>query len=468
MIVNFNVVILVYLCIHGVQTSTRLDQQALHEKLLQTYNGDLGPNFNQSEPVIIHLAFDLITLNEFDDITGKLAILGLLLLEWRDDRMVWDPLQYGNTTSVRIPQSKVWIPNLFVGKPHTKVKKIGYDFVQVSYTSDGWARWAVPDLFEVSCTANVLHYPIDGQRCEIFIGPWTIGRAAFKFRLPFDYMTQNEFIENGAWDVLSTQLYVQSHKGVDLVAMVINFERRPLFIFLNIFLPIIIVEVLNVFIFLLPPEPGERSAFGVTVLLAMAVFLSVVSEKLPSTSEPHIARVSIYIAAELVLSALIMVFALISLILYNRKDYKPIPDWIKRLLSKRSNLQKHRQEVARVLSSNADSYPRAAIRYVGKENLQRDGHYENGKELIEIYRGYRVERIWLENTDRYNQDYGAISSYTGSEADSEISVVEADSCVTWTEVAKCFDKLCLALFSILTVCIIAAKAIDATVYKNTY
>ncbi|OWF48895.1 Neuronal acetylcholine receptor subunit alpha-7 [Mizuhopecten yessoensis] len=113
---------------------------------------------------------------------------------------------------------------------------------------------------------------------------------------------------------------INRHTKGDFVVMVIKFQRRPLFAILNLLIPIVVIGVLNVFVFLLPPEPGERSAFGVTVLLAMAVFLSIVSDKLPSTSEPHIARVSIYLVAELALIALIMLFTMISLKLYNIKD----------------------------------------------------------------------------------------------------------------------------------------------------
>ncbi|XP_033739158.1 acetylcholine receptor subunit beta-like [Pecten maximus] len=437
-----------YSSISGVQTSTRLDTQVLHDKLLQTYNKDLGPNFNQSQPILLQLSFNLFTLNEFDDIAGKLVFLGLSNIEWRDDRMVWNPLEHGNTTTVMMPQSKVWIPHLFVAKPHTNVKKIGYDFVQVTYTSDGWARWAVPDLFDISCTADIAYFPMDRQKCEIYISPWSYEESTFDFRLPLNTMTQTDFVENGAWKILSTELYVAQHIDNEYVVMVINFQRRPLFIILNLLLPILVVEVLNVFVFLLPPDPGERSAFGVTVLLSMAVFLSIVSDKLPSTSDPHIARVSIYIAAELTLSALIMLFAMISLLLYNKPDDQPIPGWIRRLVSKRSKQQKHKQRDPRV-HRHMDN-PEVDVRRGVKRSNQGNGRYKHGIDSIEIYRGYHVEQLRLgEHQCSYTQDYRD-PPYTSSEDLCEGSTdVEDTPIVTWNDVAKVVRQILFGFIFIL-------------------
>ncbi|XP_033739159.1 neuronal acetylcholine receptor subunit beta-3-like [Pecten maximus] len=450
-------------CLNGVQSTTRDDVQKLNDKILNEYKKDLGPNFNQSQPIVLYIQFNLFTLNEFDDKAGKLAFLGYSSIEWRDDRMVWNPLEHGNTTTVMIPQSKVWIPHLFVAKPYTDVKKIGYDFVQVTYTSDGWARWTVPDLFQVSCTADIAYYPMDRQKCEIYIIPWAYGKGTFDFRLPLDTMTQNDFVENGAWKILSTEMHVSEHSDGDLVIMVIKFQRRPLFIILNLILPIVVVAGLNIFVFLLPPDPGERSAFGVTVLLAMAVFLSIVSDKLPSTSEPHIARVSVFILSELIVSALIMVFTVFTLILYNNKDDKPIPDWMKRFVLRCSRRKTTVKKGARndddVIEPN-----RTDPRYWRSEN----DRYHRDNTVYGKNRGYPNE-----NTDRRHHEplqqkaNQSNSRHTAPEGPVELAADDTNTTVTWNDVAKCFDNACLLLFIFLNVCIVVIEIIDSAYYWNT-
>ncbi|OWF48894.1 Neuronal acetylcholine receptor subunit beta-3 [Mizuhopecten yessoensis] len=451
-------------CLHGVQSATRHDIQVLQDKLFLTYNRDLGPSFNQSQPVALYILFNLFTLNEFDDKTGKLVFLGFSTIQWQDDRLIWDPVQHGNTTEIMIPQSKVWIPHLFVAKPYNNVKKIGNDFVHVAYTADGWANWAVPDLFEVSCTANVAYYPFDRQTCEIYIIPWAYAEGIFDFRLPLDAMTQEEFIENGIWKVLSTEMTVQKHTGGDFVVMVIKFQRRPLFAILNLLLPIVVIGVLNVFVFLLPPEPGERSAFGVTVLLAMAVFLSIVSDKLPSTSEPHIARITLYILSELIISALIMVFTVFTLVLYSNKDDKSIPQWVKRLVlacsKRRADLKQgprdHRSDVDKPNRPRQRHWPPENERYVNDNMEINDKNKRYANTNTEHY-GHVQGRL--------NQNHGE-RPYTASTDRQESVVEDTHPSVTWNVVAKWFDNVCLALFIFLNICLLVVQITDSANYMN--
>jgi hypothetical protein len=48
--------------------------------------------------------------------------------------------------------------------------------------------------------------------------------------------------------------------------------------------------ILNIFVFLLPADSGERVGYAITVLLAIAVFLTISSDSLPATSNPRISN----------------------------------------------------------------------------------------------------------------------------------------------------------------------------------
>lgn len=45
------------------------------------------------------------------------------------------------------------------------------------------------------------------------------------------------------------------------------------------------MSVLTLLVFCLPPESGEKIALGITVLLAFSVFMLAIAEKMPETSE---------------------------------------------------------------------------------------------------------------------------------------------------------------------------------------
>jgi len=54
---------------------------------------------------------------------------------------------------------------------------------------------------------------------------------------------------------------------------------------LNIILPCISLNVLSLLAFCLPPEAGEKVTLGITVLLSYSVFMLLVAENMPPTSE---------------------------------------------------------------------------------------------------------------------------------------------------------------------------------------
>jgi len=67
-------------------------------------------------------------------------------------------------------------------------------------------------------------------------------------------------------------------------------RRRLIYLFiikspLNIILPCISLNVLSLLAFCLPPDAGEKVTLGITVLLSYSVFMLLVAENMPPTSE---------------------------------------------------------------------------------------------------------------------------------------------------------------------------------------
>ena len=63
-----------------------------------------------------------------------------------------------------------------------------------------------------------------------------------------------------------------------------HLKRKPLFYVLNIILPCVMLSILQLMVFLVPPSAGEKVSLGVTVLLSFTVFLLMVSDNMPQTS----------------------------------------------------------------------------------------------------------------------------------------------------------------------------------------
>ncbi|XP_069133215.1 acetylcholine receptor subunit beta-like [Argopecten irradians] len=207
-------VVLFYLCcflvlLKGTNSlATRQDIHNLRNQLLTNYDKNLSPNINQTEPVTLYVSFGLFTIQEFDDVKGKLSILGGFNISWNDDRIVWDPRMYGNITYISLAEADVWIPVAVLGRPYDDFKRLGHDFIRIFYTYNGNAFWDVADLFEISCSADIAYYPFDRQMCEIFFVPFGYHPDFFSLKLPFDSMLYVNFTENGSWKLLSSSLSV--------------------------------------------------------------------------------------------------------------------------------------------------------------------------------------------------------------------------------------------------------------------
>ena len=87
------------------------------------------------------------------------------------------------------------------------------------------------------------------------------------------------YVENGEWILLDAKSernllsYDCCEGKFSDVTYHLELRRRTLFYMMNFILPCVLIAVLTLLVFLLPPESGERMSFGVTVLLSFTILL---------------------------------------------------------------------------------------------------------------------------------------------------------------------------------------------------
>ena len=64
----------------------------------------------------------------------------------------------------------------------------------------------------------------------------------------------------------------------------LHLRRRYYFYMVNLVVPCSLIALMVLLSFILPPESGERIGLGITVLMAMAIFQELTSNKLPADS----------------------------------------------------------------------------------------------------------------------------------------------------------------------------------------
>ena len=66
---------------------------------------------------------------------------------------------------------------------------------------------------------------------------------------------------------------------------ILYFQRQPEYYLLNILIPTIILSTLSLVVFLIPIDAGEKMSLGITILLSFSVFMLILSDNTPQTSE---------------------------------------------------------------------------------------------------------------------------------------------------------------------------------------
>ncbi|XP_055589543.1 CHRNA7-FAM7A fusion protein-like [Uranotaenia lowii] len=69
------------------------------------------------------------------------------------------------------------------------------------------------------------------------------------------------------------------------ITFTIIIRRRTLYYFFNLIVPCVLIASMALLGFTLPPDSGEKLSLGVTILLSLTVFLNMVAETMPATSD---------------------------------------------------------------------------------------------------------------------------------------------------------------------------------------
>ena len=337
------------MCFHATTCATMQDTNTIRDLILANYSTDTLPVSDQSAILYLYANFYLRSIIELDEPKGEITTTMSLLLSWTDDNLKWDGLSHGNQYIIRIDPSKIWTPSVVLGNPGSSMEAILDYNLKALVVNNGQVSFSGANVITTICDIDVTYFPFDVQKCDVIFQTWDYGPNV-KFWAINSTMDLSTFIENGVWSLLKTEVYAYSDATGYLgnLCVTIYLERRSLFYVLNFLAPILILVLLNSTVFLLPTDSGERVGFAVTILLSIAVYMTIISDKLPETSNPT-SVLSYILISYLLQSASICIETVASLRCFHRDDKKPVEVvWIKcfscsrcKSLKQESNTQKN-------------------------------------------------------------------------------------------------------------------------------
>ncbi|XP_060587236.1 acetylcholine receptor subunit delta-like [Ruditapes philippinarum] len=220
--------------------------------------------------------------------------------------------------------SDVWYPKLVLTNPYTKLPDLGDDWMTIRIYNSEHTTFVPGAVFDTSCNVDVTFYPFDTQTCKLSFNVWGYVGTEVYLHPNVDEALLDYYSENGEWQLDSTRVERVGGGQVtsDSLKIIFKIKRKPMFIIVNVVLPIVFMAMINIVVFVLPAESVERVSYSVTVLLALALFMTLVEDNLPKTSEP-MPILSYYLMILLILSTLMTVTTILNLSIYFKKAQVP-------------------------------------------------------------------------------------------------------------------------------------------------
>ncbi|XP_056431415.1 acetylcholine receptor subunit beta [Gadus chalcogrammus] len=327
------------LCAVGVESI--LAEQALMSDLFAPlkYNLKVRPARRAEERVVVRVGMMLTSFVGLNMKNEEMSTTVVMNLEWTDHRLSWKPKDHSGVDVLRIPSGKVWLPDIVLYNNNDGVFDVALQ-VHVQVYSSGRVTWSPPALYCSSCGVKVTYFPFDWQNCTMQFRSYTYDCTEIDLQYALDakgkeireIVLDEGFSESGEWYIRhkASKKNMNEDMYEDMTFYLI-IERKPLYYIFNIIIPCILITIIAIFNFYLPPDAGEKMGLSINVLLTITVFLLLLADKVPETSlgVPIIVN---YIMFTMILVTASVILSVVVLNLHHRSpNTHEMPMWVRKI-----------------------------------------------------------------------------------------------------------------------------------------
>ncbi|XP_077989312.1 neuronal acetylcholine receptor subunit alpha-10-like [Glandiceps talaboti] len=271
------------------------------------YQKIIRPVENSSTAVIVKHRMTPVQIIDLEEKAQIITLKSWCGQVWTDEYLKWNPNDYDGTDEIQLPISEIWQPDIVLHERTTEKFERHYD-TDVRIKSSGEVTAIQPFVFKSSCFIDATYFPFDDQKCTFKFGSWIYPLKLIDV-VPDNRSNLNDFVRNNEWILLNMDVersildFPCCPESFAEVKYTIYLKRRSLYYLLNIVVPAFLVSFLAVIAFYLPSDSGERITLCISSMLALMMFLSVVSDFMPPNSE-RIPYIQLYLFLTIVVVAL--------------------------------------------------------------------------------------------------------------------------------------------------------------------
>ncbi|XP_041261781.1 acetylcholine receptor subunit gamma [Onychostruthus taczanowskii] len=317
--------LLVLCALAGV--SCRNQEEKLLQDLMSNYNQQLRPA-RQGEIIDVSLKLTLTNLISLNEREETLTTNVWIEMQWSDYRLSWDPEKYDNIQLLRVPSTMVWLPDIVLENNIDGTFEITL-YTNVLVSPDGSIYWLPPAIYRSVCVIHVTYFPFDWQNCTMVFQSQTYSANEINLLLTVEdgqtvewiFIDPEAFTENGEWAIkhrparriINSEHFTPDDIQYQQIIFYLIIQRKPLFYIINIIVPCVLISAMAVLVYFLPAKAGgQKCTVSINVLLAQTVFLFLIAQKVPETSQA-VPLIGKYLTFLMVVTVVIVVNAVIVL-----------------------------------------------------------------------------------------------------------------------------------------------------------
>ena len=247
-----------------------------------------------------------VQIVKFDMETEVVSLMMSISLQWRDNRLTWDPCKkdeidgknetgagYG-ISHLTVEPDLVWTPDLRLYNSADQSKSYLKQSSQVRLRiyPDGTVRWTPILIYDFFCSVRMFYFPFDIQLCNLKWGSWVYPKESLNLIMLQNQTDTHYMIENHIFhlvenlQILDEQVYtIQTNNKEEIfqdVKLFIMLKRNYKFYLINIVVPCALLCFLSFLSFWIPVCSGDRLGLSIHLVIAMSVYHLIVVDAAPS------------------------------------------------------------------------------------------------------------------------------------------------------------------------------------------
>ena len=258
----------------------------------------------------MNVKFDLIGILDVDETQQTVKVFARMEFWWTDMSLAVDDALIHVFTDgkskempifVTVPSNALWLPYMVIPQGVSTLE-IFKDANTADIFPSGEISIVLPNILTFTCRLDMTLYPFDEHYCTISLMDITFTTNLMALDTSMDRALSERYGVAGEWDLVSVEVENVTSRvhGNTNPKFVLHIRRKTTFYAVMLIVPLVLTSYLNVLVFLLPPDLGDKSSYLVTLTISMSVFASFFNDNIPRglVSMPRIFSLYIYVLAE--------------------------------------------------------------------------------------------------------------------------------------------------------------------------